>query len=201
MAPTATVHVVRDGAGLQALAHPIRVRALEVLREPASAAVVARQLRQPRQKVNYHLKQLEQAGLVERSGERRIGNFVETLYQSTASSFVVSPEVTWADPRRASALRAQLSLGELVRLGERLQADAMALLDRAAFDGTTIASASVGTEVRFASEADRAGFLSEYLSTVGRLVDRYAASEGEPYRLMLAAYPDLGTVETQEKAR
>jgi DNA-binding transcriptional ArsR family regulator len=198
MAPPSTVHVVRDAEALQALAHPIRVRALEALREPASAAEVARRIRQPRQKVNYHLKQLEQAGLVMRSGERRVGNFVETLYRSAASSFVVSPEVTWADPRRAQALRAQLSLGELVRLGERLQADAVALLDRAAYEGATIASASVGTEVRFGTEADRAAFLSEYLSAVGRLIDRFAASEGEPYRLVVAAYPDLGT---QEEAR
>lgn len=195
MAHASTVHVVRDAEALLALGHPIRVKALESLREPASAAEVARRIRQPRQKVNYHLKQLEQAGLVKRSGERRTGNFVETLYQSAASSFVVSPEVTWADPRRASVLRAQLSLGELVRLGEQLQADAIALLDRAAFEGATIASASVGAEIRFATEADRAAFLSEYLSAVGRLVDRYAAATGEPYRLMVAAYPDLGTEE------
>lgn len=195
MAPASTVHIVRDAEALLALGHPIRVKALEALREPASAAEVARRIRLPRQKVNYHLKQLEQAGLVKRSGERRTGNFVETLYQSAASSFVVSPEVTWADPRRASVLRAQLSLGELVRLGERLQADAIALLDRAAFEGETIASASVGTEVRFATEADRAAFLSEYLSAVGRLVDRFAAAKGEPYRLMVAAYPDFGPQE------
>ena len=201
MAPTAAVHVVRNPDALLALAHPIRVRALEALREPASAAEVARRIRQPRQKVNYHLKQLEQAGLVERSGERRTGNFVETLYRSAASSFVVSPEVTWADPRRAQALQAQLSLGELVWLGERLQADAVALLDRAAFEGATIASASVGTEVRFAAEADRAAFLSEYLSAVGRLIDRFAAREGEAYRLVVAAYPDLATIDTQEDAR
>jgi DNA-binding transcriptional ArsR family regulator len=192
---TPTVHVVRDAEALHALAHPIRVRALEALREPASAAEVARRIRQPRQKVNYHLKQLEQAGLVTRSGERRTGNFIETLYAAAASSFVVSPEVTWADPRRTRVLQAQLSLGELVRLGERLQGDAVALLDRAAFEGATIASASVGTVVRFRSEADRAAFLREYLAAVGRLVDRFAAPEGEPYRLMVAAYPDVGTLE------
>ncbi len=192
MTPLPSVHVVRDAEALQALGHPIRVRALEALREPASAAEVARRIRQPRQKVNYHLKQLEQAGLVERAGERRVGNFVETLYRSAASSFVVSPEVTWADPRRARVLQAQISLGELVRLGERLQADAVALLDHAAFEGATIASASVGTEIRFATEADRAAFLSEYLSAVGRLIDRFASPDGEPYRLAVAAYPDLG---------
>ena len=199
MAPT--VHVVRDAAALQALAHPVRVQALESLREPASAAEVARRIRQPRQKVNYHLKQLEQAGLVRRSGERRTGNFVETLYQSAATSFVVSPEVTWADPRRADVLRAQLSLGELVRLGERLQGDAAALLDRAAFAGATIASASVGTEVRFRTEADRASFLSQYLAAVGRLVDQFAAPDGEPYRLVVAAYPDLESLDAQEETR
>ena len=56
------VLLVRDAERLGALAHPMRVQILEALREPASAATVARAIGQPRQKVNYHLKELEAAG-------------------------------------------------------------------------------------------------------------------------------------------
>jgi DNA-binding transcriptional ArsR family regulator len=88
---------IRDTAGLQALCHPTRVEMLGALRAPASAAAVARQIGQPRQRVHYHLKTLEEAGLVEAVESRQNGNFIETLYRSVARSFVIAPEVAWGD--------------------------------------------------------------------------------------------------------
>jgi len=174
---------------LQALAHPTRVRIVEELREPASAAVVARRLNQPRQRVHYHLKELEKVGLVRIVGERRSGNFVEVLYEAAARNFVVSPSVAWSDPRRIAALRDQLSLAQLVEVGEGIQRDAAALLDRAAFDGEEIASVSVAAELRFANEQQRAEFLKAYLRAVGPLLKSYGNADGERYRVVLAAYP------------
>jgi DNA-binding transcriptional ArsR family regulator len=184
------VRTLDDLDTLQVLGHPLRVQILEALREPGSAATVARRVGQPRQKVNYHLKELERAGLVQQTGERRAGNFIETLYQAVARNFIVSPEVAWSDPKRMQALRDQHSLGALVLLGERLQRDAVALLDRAAFAGEQIASASVAAEVRFESEENRAAFLEEYLQATAALLERYGTKEGTPYRVVLAAYPD-----------
>jgi DNA-binding transcriptional ArsR family regulator len=184
------VLLVRDAERLGALAHPMRVQILEALREPASAAAVARSIGQPRQKVNYHLKELETAGLVTLVAERRTGNFVESLYQAVARTFLVSPEVAWADGRRSETLASQHSLGTLVMLGERLQRDAAVLLDKAAFDGQEIASASVVAEARFTSEEEREAFLSEYLQATGKLLEKYGSKEGAMYRVMLAAYPE-----------
>lgn len=186
----ASVRVLDDPEALQVLGHPLRVQILEALREPASAATVARRIGQPRQKVNYHLKELEGAGLVKQLHERRVGNFVESIYRAVARSFLVSPEVAWSDPRRFEALREQHSLQMLVLLGERLQRDAAVLLDRAAFDGEQIASASVVAEARFASEAEREAFLDDYLRTTAELLDKYGKSEGAAYRVVLAAYPE-----------
>src|SRR5262245_40371656 len=153
------VHTVRDGVELKALSHPARVEVLERLREPGSAAEVARKLGQPRQRINYHLKALDEAGLVERVGTRKQGNFTETLYRAKASAFVVAPDVAWSDPRRIAALRRDQSLETLVEIGARLQRDAIALLDGAAFDDRTIASATIAAETHFASAADRAAFM------------------------------------------
>jgi DNA-binding transcriptional ArsR family regulator len=182
--------LVRDAERLGALAHPMRVQILEALREPSSAATVARAIGQPRQKVNYHLKELESAGLIQRVGERRVGNFVESLYRAVARTFLVSPEVAWADPRRGETLARQHSLQTLVQLGQRLQQDAALLLDRAAFDGEEIASASVVAEARFASEEEREAFLNEYLRMMGDLLKKYGKKEGYRYRILLAAYPE-----------
>jgi DNA-binding transcriptional ArsR family regulator len=181
---------IRDPAVLQALCHPTRVAMLEALREPASAAAVARQLGQPRQRVNYHLKALAEAGLVEQVGTRQQGNFVESLYRAAARSFLVSPEVAWADPRRLEVLKSQHALESLVAIGQRLQRDAVVLLDRATFDGEQVASAAVSAEVRFATPQDRAAFMREYLETTRELLDRHGNQQGAPYRVVLAVHPD-----------
>jgi DNA-binding transcriptional ArsR family regulator len=197
---TNRVKLVDEPEGLQALAHPVRVQVLEALRSPTSAATVARQVGQPRQNVNYHVKELERAGLVRRVGERRRGNFIEGLYQAVASTFIVSPRAAWGDPRRIEAMKDQFTLERLVRLGERLERDAAVLLDRAAFENEEIASASVEAEVAFASEADRAAFLEEYLAAVGPLFSKYGRRQGDPYRVALAVYPEPGGGHVEEEA-
>jgi DNA-binding transcriptional ArsR family regulator len=181
---------VVDPRTLQALAHPLRLRILATLREPASPAEAARTLDEPRQKVNYHVKELERAGLVRRVGERRVGNLMEGLYQAVAGTFRVSPRVAWTDPRRVSALADQVSLENLVSAGERLQRAAALLLDRAAFAGEQIASAAVEAEVRLSGEAQRAAFLGEYVAAVGPLLQKYGTGDGDPYRVVLAVHPD-----------
>jgi DNA-binding transcriptional ArsR family regulator len=183
------VYVVEDIEALQVLGHPLRVRILELLRESGSAATVARELGETRQRINYHLKELERVGLVSPVGERRSGNFMETLYEAAGRSFLVSPQVAWSDPRRLDALRQQHSLENLVMVGAQLQRDAISLLDRAAFDGEQIASAAVEANVHFADENDRAAFLDEYVAAVQKLCDRYGSSAGLPYRVVLAAHP------------
>ena len=185
------VHTVRDGAQLKALSHPARVEVLERLREPASAAEVARRLGQPRQRINYHLRSLDQVGLVEKVGTRKHGNFTETLYRAKASAFVVAPDVAWSDPRRMDALRRDQSLEALVEIGARLQRDAVALLDGAAFDDRAIASAAVAAETHFETAADRAAFLRAYLESTRKLIDRHGGSRGERYRVVLAVHPNV----------
>ena len=185
----AAVHSIESAEALQALSHPTRVAMLEALHEPRSAAAVGRELGQSRQRMNYHLKALEQAGLVERVGTRQSGNFVETLYQAAARAFVVSPQVAWSGPRRLDALRSQHALGTLVGIGEQLQRDAAVLLDRAAYESEQIASAAVSAEVSFGSDAERSAFMREYLEATKDLLERYGTQGGKPYRVVLAVHP------------
>jgi DNA-binding transcriptional ArsR family regulator len=187
---TSRVVTIEEPEQIQALVHPLRLRILEALREPNSAAAVARSVGASRQNVNYHLKELERVGLVRRVGERRAGNFVETLYRSSANAYLVSPRAAWGGERRLRALRDQVSLERLVELGERLGRDAAALLDRAAFDAAEIASASVEAEVHLADEDTRAAFLDEYLAAVTPILRRYGRRRGATYRVALAVYPD-----------
>lgn len=175
---------------LVAITHPTRLRVLDALRAPDSAAAVARHLGEPRQRINHHVRELAKAGLLIEAGERRKGNFVEQLYRSVAGTFVVSPRVTFGDAARLQAVADQVSLRHLVEVGERLQHAAAALLDRAAFDGEQIPSAAVETTVRFAHAQARAAFLDDYLALTAALVERYAAPAGEAYTVAVVVHPD-----------
>ena len=187
----APVELVKDSQQIRALAHPVRAKILEGLRTPGTAAGLARRLGRSRQFVSYHLKELERIGLVQRTGERRKGNFVEQLYEATARRFVVSSRFS-SDPERLTAvLRDQVSLAQLADLGERLQQDSAGLIDRAARDGEQIPSATVEAEVRFPDAAARAAFMADYVRTLESLLAKHGDAKGEPFRVALAAYPQM----------
>lgn len=187
----ASTLVLDDPDAIAVATHPVRAALLVAMRTPTTAAEAGRATGQSRQNAAYHVRALADAGLLRHVGERTTGRFVEQLYEAVAPTIVISSRSTWGDdPRRAEALADQVSLGQLVEQGERLQRDAAALLDRAAFDGGEVASASVVVEVHLPDEERRAAFLHDYVEAVARLTSRYGAPEGEAYRVVLAAYPD-----------
>jgi DNA-binding transcriptional ArsR family regulator len=189
----ARVEVLDDPEQVAALAHPLRVAILDALRTPDSAAGVARAIGDTRQKVNYHVKALLDAGLVQLVGERRTGNFVEQLYQAVASSFMVSARLACGGDRRVEALRSQLPLEHLVELGERIQHDAIGLLDRAAFDGEDIPSLSVEASVRFPDAASRNEFMREYAELLRPLLTKHSSRTGDAFHVAVAVYPERST--------
>ena len=174
---------------LVAITHPMRLRILDVLRTPGTAAGAARNLGEPRQLVNHHVRALANAGLLRSVGERRNGNFVEQLYESSAGTFILSSRITWGDGERVRTLAEQLSLRQLLEFGERLQRDAITLLDRATFEGDEIPSATVEATVRFADPAARAAFLEEYLRLTAELIEKHAGDDGDAYVVGLAVHP------------
>jgi DNA-binding transcriptional ArsR family regulator len=184
------VEVLDDPEQVAALAHPLRVAILDALRSPDSAAGVARTIGETRQKVNYHVKALLDAGLVRGVGERRTGNFMEQLYKAVARSFMVSSRLACGGEQRLGALRAQMPLEHLVRLGERIQQDAIELLDRAAFDGEEIPSLSLEADVQFPDQAARSAFLEEYLEMLKPLLKKHGGRKGDRFRVALAVYPE-----------
>jgi DNA-binding transcriptional ArsR family regulator len=188
----ASGHAVLDSADqLAAVTHPTRLRILDSLRAPDSAAGVARRLGEPRQRINHHVHELAKAGLLREAGERRKGAFVEQLYESAAGTFVISSRLAWGDGARLQAIAEQVSLQHLVEVGERLQRAAASLLDRAAFDGVQVPSAAVEATVRFADAEARAAFLDEHLAMTARLIERYAAPTGDSFTVTLIARPTI----------
>jgi DNA-binding transcriptional ArsR family regulator len=68
------VAVIEDPAVAGVSLDPMRARLLAELAEPGSATTLAQKVGLARQKVNYHLRALEQHGLVELVEERRKGS-------------------------------------------------------------------------------------------------------------------------------
>ncbi|WP_285739094.1 winged helix-turn-helix domain-containing protein [Kitasatospora phosalacinea] len=185
------VAVIEEPAAAEASLDPMRARLLAALAEPGSAAALAARLGLPRQKVNYHLKELERHGLVELAEERRKGNMTERVYRATAASYVISPAALAAvspDPSRSPD---QLSARWLLALGARLVQEVGSLLTGAARARQRVASFGIDARIRFASAADRAAFAEELSQAVAALVSRYhdeSAPQGRDHRLVVGLH-------------
>jgi len=188
------VAVIDDPAVAGVPLDPMRSRLLAALAEPGSATTLAARVGLARQKVNYHLRELERHGLVELVEERRKGNMTERVLRATAASYVISPAVlaeVAPDPDRSPD---RLSARWLLALAARLVRDVGALITRASRAGKPVATFALDGEVRFASAADRAAFADELASTVTALVARYhdeSAPGGRPHRVIVAVHPRI----------
>lgn len=186
------VEVIADPAAAASALDPIRSRLLAELTEPASAAALASRVGIARQKVNYHLRALEDHRLVTEAGERRWGGLRERLMIATAASYVVSPGALGpvaADPGRTND---RLSASYLIAVAARAVREVGELWAAAREKNKRVATLSIDTAIQFRSPADRAAFTGELSEAVNSLVAKYhdeSDTRGRSYRLVVAAYP------------
>ncbi len=181
-----TAVVQEEAAGT--LVNPLRRRILEALAEPGSATTVAGTLDLPRQQVNYHLRVLEKAGLVEQVGSRQRRGLTERLVRATASHFVVSPQSV-GEPLRTQD---RFSSTFQVAVAARTIREVAALAELARDANQRLTTLTLDTEVSLASPADREAFANELVSTINRLVAKYQRRPGRnrrAYRLFAGAHP------------
>lgn len=186
------VTVIEDPAAAEVSLDPVRARLLAELAQPGSATQLAARVGLPRQKVNYHLRTLEQHGLIELVEERRKGNVTERLMQAAAVSFVISPAALAAvapDPDKSPD---RTSARWLLALGARLVRDVGSLVVGAQKAGKRVASFGLDGEVRFASAGDRSAFAAELGDAVTALISKYHVDPTpgtRAYRLVVALHP------------
>jgi DNA-binding transcriptional ArsR family regulator len=192
MAHPALLDVVRSPASAAALLDTTRQQLLAHLREPDSATGLARRLKLPRQRINYHLKVLEGAGLVELVEERRKGNCLERVVRATARAFIISPEALGELGPSAEMAADRLSSAYLIAAAGRIIRDLAALEDKAKREGKRVATLTLEADVRFADAGARARFAEELAEAVARLAARYhddRAPGGRRFRLLAAVHP------------
>lgn len=200
---TAPLDVIREPVHAAALLDPVRQSLVRHLAEPDSAAGLARRLGIPRQRVNYHLRALERAGLVQFVEERRKGNCVERLVRATARAFVISPDALGALGATAEVAQDRLSAAYLISTAARVIREVADLEARARREGRRVATLTLDAEVRFSSAEARAAFAEELGGAVGRLVAKYhdeRAPGGRRFRVLAAVHPVKGANRGKDEA-
>lgn len=164
---------------------------LREMGEPRSCPQLARTFGETSQKMYYHVKMLERAGLVDRSGERLVNGITEGFYRARAEAYWLSPGLV----RRLGGkqtVRDQTSLRMLAGHAEEMIEDVAHLAEQSA-SGEHVPSVSLGVEIELADVERRVEFLEELRATFEAIAKKYTsdgnAESGEVFRFTLACYP------------
>src|SRR5262245_33391051 len=185
-----------------ALLNPMRLRLLRLAQEPASATELARRLSLPRQRVNYHVRELARAGFLRPAGRRRRRNWIEQRYVATARSYVLSPEILGPLAPDWRAIEDTASADYLLALTEQVRLDLSTVEQEARGTGARVGTLSLKSQFRFDTPAQRSAFANAIRQAVVEVIARHTSPDrsasptgrsrpgrGRPYRLVLGCYP------------
>jgi DNA-binding transcriptional ArsR family regulator len=198
----AALNIISDPEAAAAVLAPLRARILASLGEPGSATTVAEELGIPRQKTNYHVRQLERLGLVEHVEDRRRRNCTERVVRAAGDRFLISPSVLGELAPGPEELADERSGAHLAAVCARTVSDVGALMERARATEKRLPTFSIETAVRFSTPADQAAFLDELSAAVSDLVRRYhdeRAPDGRWFRILAGAHPARRLPSTEEE--
>jgi DNA-binding transcriptional ArsR family regulator len=186
------VHVIDGGPAAMVALHPLRLEILSELGQPESAAGLARRIGIPRQQVNYHIRQLEEQGLVEFVGERRVRNCIERLVQAAGRSYVISPAALGALAADPEQIENEGSAAYLVAAGSQMIQDVAGLQSKSAESHKDDQTLALRAGIRFRSKVAQKAFAAELREEVDRLVAKYHVPHGTKglrFRILATAYP------------
>lgn len=187
------IESVEDAA---ALLHPFRIDLLKHLADPGTCPELAAKFDTTAQKIYYHIKALEKAGLVDKVEERRARGIMEGVYQARARAYWLSPGLVGQIGGTGSA-QDQTSLRFLLNLAEEVHDD-IGRLGQQSEAGASVPSLGLSAHIYLPDGSRRAAFLNDVQTVFQELARKYglpadeAADEqlGKAFRLILACYPN-----------
>ncbi|NND02033.1 MAG: helix-turn-helix transcriptional regulator [Acidimicrobiia bacterium] len=185
------LQVIDDPGVAAAALDPMRARILAALREPGSATTVAGALNLTRQKVNYHLRSLEDHGLVQLVEERPRRGLTERIVVASAQSYALSPDVL-GDSGKPSPRLDRLSSRYLIAVASELIRDVGRLAMSAATANKPLSTLTIEAEVCLATATDRNSFAKDLADAVAGVCARHhneSARNGRWHRLVVASHP------------
>jgi DNA-binding transcriptional ArsR family regulator len=183
-ATLATV-LLRDPDHVRLALTPIRRTLLDHLQHPTSATQLAAALGLPRQRVNYHLRALERAGLVELVERRQRRGCTERIVVAAAEAFVVDPALL-GDAREASQDR--FAAAHLMSVAAHTVREVARQQQEAGDAGARLLTFTLETEVGFATPQELERFTDELADALATTAARYDAP-GRRYRVVAGGHP------------
>lgn len=194
----AGITTLHDAAAAELLLDPLRSQLTAHAAEPISATQLGEHMDQPRQKINYHVHKLAEAGLLERAGSRPRRGFTEKLYQATAEAYLISPSLLGPLAPDPSDGQDAFSAGHLLALVSRTQSELSQVLADAREDDERVATLSIDATVHFASPTQRAAFTQALEDAIARILRKHTAGVDEdgqpqagtrPFRFLITSHP------------
>jgi len=182
---------------------PLRQRILGSLARPASATGLARRFDLPRQKINYHLRELEREGLVELAETRRRRGCVERVLRQTARAYVINPVLLGDLGEDPAQMQDRFSSAYLMAAASRTVRDVGTLRSRADAVEKRLTTLTVESEIAFESPEDLTAFSEELTAAVAALAARYnrpRSQRARTYRFVMGAHPKITKTEKDARA-
>ncbi len=189
---TAPMALLDDADRVRTALSPIRRRMLTALQSPGSAASLAVALDMPRQKVGYHLKALEEAGLVNFVEQRQRRGFTERLFTASADAYVIDPDLL-AGPAPEALTQDRYAADHLIRTAAETVREVGRMRQAADAEGRRLLTFTLDAEIAFAAPGDIERFATRLTEAVAALAAEFNTPGGRPYRLIAATHPAKGS--------
>lgn len=180
------VTVLDDADQVVETLSPFRRKVLAALSAPASATEIARHLDTTRQRVNYHVRALEDAGLLELHEERQRRGLTERVMRRSADVVLVDPsafDVTGLARTDAAGITGVVAVAaDLIRQAAAVSAGASDRDER-------VAAATLDTSIRVESPRALRSMLEEIAAVVAR---HDSGQEGLEIRVATSVLPEVG---------
>lgn len=194
------VEMLDDARRVAAVLPPLRQQILGKLdQNPDSAAGLARAMGVPRQRLNYHVRELERAGFVELAETRQRRGCVERVLRPTARAYLLSPDLLGRLAADPDAIRDRFSSAYLIASASRIMSDVSVLRRRAEREGKPLATFTLQTDIAFRSPADRTAFAGELADAVAQLAAKYHHEDpgSRRHRFVVSGHPVITKTEDE----
>jgi DNA-binding transcriptional ArsR family regulator len=193
-----TVALLEEPEKLRGALAPLRRRLLARLRTAASASELAREFEVSRQKLNYHLHKLEEAGLVELVGQRQRRGFVERVLKARADAYVVDPAcMSGLSPERARE-GDRHAADHLVETAATTVREVTRMQSAAERSGKRLLTFTLESEVRLAAPGELHRFTDALAAALADVIAAFDTPGGRPYRVVGAGHPAVKPGGTHE---
>lgn len=192
--------LVGDAATARLALSPLRRELLARLRSPGSASSLSNELNLPRQKLGYHLRVLEQAGLIAAAGTRQRRGFTEQLFETKSDALILDPMILApADPETVEK-QDRFAAAHLVRTAAGIVREVSRMREAAADEGSRLLTFTLEADIGFAAPSDIERFTGKLAEALAALAREFPAVAGRRvYQLTAAGHPAVEHAESKPK--